>query len=112
MKFEYLFRLEDQKGSAKNVVHHLYTNQFCCHQTPFFKKKSWKKNSLLFNKNEPWFKKENFDFDLTMGSFDGAEACEIEQIYFLDISTKEFSDNKFSLCRYDELSCFQYLSGS
>lgn len=70
-----------------------------------------KKFSTIQQK-EPWFKKENFDFDLTMGSFDGAEACEIEQIYFLDISTKEFSDNKFSLCRYDELSCFQYLSGS
>ena len=27
--------------------------------------------SLLFNKNEVWVEKDNPDFDITMGSFDG-----------------------------------------
>ena len=27
--------------------------------------------SLLFNKNEAWVEKDNPDFDVTMGSFDG-----------------------------------------
>ena len=32
--------------------------------------------SLLFHNNEPWIKKDsNDDFDVTMGSYDGAEVC-------------------------------------
>ena len=35
------------------------------------------RKSLLFNKNEVWVKKDNPDFDVIMGSFDGAEVCEL-----------------------------------
>ena len=31
------------------------------------------RKSLLFNKHEIWVKKDNSSFDVTMGSFDGAE---------------------------------------
>ena len=55
------------------------------------------RKSLLFNKNEVWVKKDNPDFDVTMGSFDGAEVCELVGFYLLDILRKEFNDNKIGL---------------
>ena len=42
------------------------------------------RKSLLFSKHEIWVKKDNSSFDVTMGSFDGAEICEIVGIYLLD----------------------------
>lgn len=41
------------------------------------------KKSLLFNNDEPWFKRSNSHFDVTMGSFDGAETCELVGLYLL-----------------------------
>ena len=58
-----------------------------------------------------WVKKYNSDFDVTMGSYDGAEVCELVGHYILDILTKEFGHNMIGVYRDDELSCFQNLSG-
>ena len=33
--------------------------------------------ALLFNKNDVWVKKDNLDFNVIMGSYDGAEVCEL-----------------------------------
>ena len=41
------------------------------------------KKSLLYNKQTPWCKNTNADFDVTMGSFDGAETCELLGLYRL-----------------------------
>ena len=41
------------------------------------------KRSLLYYKGSPWVKKENADFDVGMGSFDGAECCDIVGMYLL-----------------------------
>ena len=35
------------------------------------------RKSLLFNGQHVWIKKEGGLFDVTMGAFDGAEACEV-----------------------------------
>ena len=59
--------------------------------------------SLLFNKNKALVKKENPDFDATMGSSDGAEVCELVGLYPLDILKKVFSDSKTALYREDGL---------
>ena len=42
------------------------------------------KGTLLYNKGQPWCKKNppNF-FDVTMGSYDGAETCELVGLYIL-----------------------------
>lgn len=40
------------------------------------------KKTLLFNNSKPWSKKTG-PFDITMGSFDGAEACELVVCYLL-----------------------------
>ena len=44
------------------------------------------RKSLLYNNHEPWKKKETDScFDLTMGSYDGAEVCELVGIYLLSL---------------------------
>ena len=57
-----------------------------------------------------WVKKDIPDFDVTMGSYDGAEVCHLVRLYILDILTKEFGHDKIGLYRDDGLGCFQYLS--
>ena len=43
------------------------------------------RKSLLFSKEGTWVKRdENPSFDITMGSFDGTEVCEIVGIYLLE----------------------------
>ena len=42
------------------------------------------KHSLLFNNGQPWEKKTSTTlFDVTMGSYDGAETCELVGYYLL-----------------------------
>ena len=41
------------------------------------------KNSLLYHKGEPWTKKGDKNFDVTMGSYDGAESCDIVGLFIL-----------------------------
>ena len=44
------------------------------------------RESLLFNNLDIWTKKEgNKDFDVTIGSFDGTEICELVGLYILYI---------------------------
>ena len=69
------------------------------------------RKALLFNTNDVWFKKDNPDFDVTMGSYGGAKVCELVGLYILDILTKEFGHNIIGLYRDDELGCFQNVSG-
>lgn len=42
-------------------------------------------------------KKSHLDFDITMGSFDGKEVCELVLLHLLDILRKVFGDNKLGL---------------
>ena len=41
------------------------------------------KKSLLFKDGQPWAKKGNTNFDVGMGSYDGAETCELVGLYIL-----------------------------
>ena len=51
------------------------------------------KKSLLYHQNTPWEKKNTSNvFDVTMGSYDGAEACELVGIYMLSLITSKFKD--------------------
>ena len=44
------------------------------------------RKSLLFNNTDIWIKKNgDSDFNVTMGSFDGAELCELVGLYILHI---------------------------
>ena len=50
--------------------------------------------ALLFDKDNIWVKKNNLEFDETLGSYDGAEVWESVGIYILDIFTKDFGYDK------------------
>ena len=64
------------------------------------------KRSLLFSENAPWEKKSSNDrFNVTMGSFDGAETCELVGCYILSRLTKKYG-NSISFYRDDGLSAF------
>ncbi len=51
------------------------------------------KRSLLYHQNSPWMKRnaEN-TFDVTMGSYDGAETCELIGLYMLSLIAPKFKD--------------------
>ena len=64
------------------------------------------KQSLLFSDDIPWEKKcSNNKFDVTMGSFDGAETCELVGCYILTLLSKKYGQN-IGLYRDDGLSAF------
>ena len=48
------------------------------------------RKSLLFTNNEIWVKKDNPHFDVIMGSFDGADVCELVGFYLLNVLKTEF----------------------
>ena len=62
------------------------------------------KKSLLYHPNSPWTKKNTNDmFDVTMGSYDGAETCELIGIYMLSLIASKFKD-EVGLYRDDGLA--------
>ena len=69
------------------------------------------RKSLLFDKDNVWVKKDNPEFDVTMGSYDGAELFELFGLYLVALLTKEFGKQNISLYRDDALSCFKNISG-
>ena len=62
------------------------------------------KQTLLYNQGEPWVKKDNL-FDITMGSYDGAECCELTVVYLLS-QLKNRYGNAVGLYRDDGLAVF------
>ena len=65
--------------------------------------------SLLFDRTSVSVKKDNSDFDVTIGSFDGAEVCEIVRLYLLNLLTNEFGKNNVGFYRDDGLIFPKYL---
>lgn len=62
------------------------------------------KKSLLFHKDQPWTKKESDNlFDVTMGSYDGAETCTLVGTYLLTLLPKQLKDS-IGLYRDDGLA--------
>ena len=49
------------------------------------------RQSFLFHNNEPWVKINSEDFDIPMGSYDGAECCELVGLYLLHCITQKSS---------------------
>ena len=70
------------------------------------------RKSLLFNNTDIWIKKYgDLDFDVTMGSFDGAELCELVGLYILHSLGEKYGKHGIGYYRDDELACFGYTSG-
>ena len=70
------------------------------------------RKSLLFTNTEHWVKKNgNQDFDVTMGSYDGAELCELVGLFILQTLSEKYGKNVSGLYRDDGLCCFRNVSG-
>ena len=66
----------------------------------------------MFHDNEPWIKKDsNGDFDVTMGSYDGAEVCELAGLFMLNKLLKRFDKDNTGLYRDNGLSVFKNNNG-
>ena len=61
------------------------------------------KRSLLYHQNSPWTKNTSNMFDVTMGSYDGAETCEMIGAYMLSLIASTFKD-QVGLYRDDGLA--------
>lgn len=70
------------------------------------------RKSLLYDKEIPWVKRTGSpDFDVTMGSFDGAEVCELVGLYLLNQIGTKFNKKNVGLYRDDGLAVFKGLNG-
>ena len=68
--------------------------------------------SLLFDKTFTCVKKENnFLFDVTMGSYDGAEICELVRLYLLNRLSTVIDKSSVSLYRDDGLAAINNTNG-
>ena len=66
------------------------------------------KQSLLFKDGIAWMKKDSDGmFDVTMGSYDGAETCELVGAYLLCQLANEINRNQIGLYRDDGLAAFR-----
>ncbi len=58
------------------------------------------RKSVLFNDGKPWTKKDsNSLFDVTMGSHDGAEICELVGLFILNKLGQKFGKENIGLYR-------------
>ena len=69
------------------------------------------RKSFLFESGNIWIKKNEPDFDVATGSYDGAEICELVGLYILHLLEKEFGAGCFGLYRDDGLGYLKNLSG-
>jgi len=63
--------------------------------------------SLLFSNSDAWIKNSDDLFDVTMGSFDGAEVCELVGLYLLDKLSLLTGKGSTGLYRDDGLSAIR-----
>ena len=55
------------------------------------------RKSFLFESGNIWIKNDEPDFDVAMGSYDGAEICELVGLYVFHLLEKEFGSDRFGL---------------
>jgi hypothetical protein len=68
--------------------------------------------SFLFSNNDTWIKQNSKSlFDVTMGSYDGAEICDLVGLYMLNVRTNEFGKKRVGLYRDDGLVLIKGKSG-
>ena len=68
--------------------------------------------SRLFDNETAWTKKNHSNmFDVTMGSFDGAEVCELIGLFLLDNFSEKYGKNNVGLYRDDGLVLLKNASG-
>ena len=70
------------------------------------------RKSILFHYRSPRVKKDNDDlFDVTMGSFDGAEVCKLIGLSILNDLANKYWTNNIGLYGNDGLAIFKNTTG-
>ena len=70
------------------------------------------RRSILLHNGSPWVKKDNDDkFGVTMGSFDGAEVCELVGLFILNDLDNKYGTNNIGLYRDDGIAIFKNITG-
>ena len=69
------------------------------------------RKSLLFANGNAWIKRDNELFDVTMGSYDGAEVCELVGLFLLHQMREKFPLLNFGLYRDDGMGSYANLPG-
>ena len=70
------------------------------------------RKSLLFDNKTAWTKKNHSSmFDVTMGSFDGAEVCELIGLFLLNNLSEKYGKNDVELYRDEGLVLLRNASG-
>ena len=68
---------------------------------------------LLFDSNNIWIKKDGDpNFDVTMGSYDGAEICKLVRLYILHVLGENYGKDKIGLYHDDGVTYFGNINGS
>ena len=68
------------------------------------------RRSFLFENGEPWVKQNNSNFDVTEGSYDGAEVCELVGLFLLDKLKNIVNNGSVGCYRDDGLAVVRNLS--
>ena len=55
------------------------------------------RKSVLHKEGKPWIKKQSNNFDATMGSYDGAEVCELIGIFLLSLIGNKYNPSNIGL---------------
>ena len=70
------------------------------------------RKSLSFNGNKPWVKRNNNSlFDVAMGSYDGAEVCDLVGLFVLNTLAEKFEKDNIGLQRDDGLAVIKGTCG-
>ena len=70
------------------------------------------RKSILLHNGSPWVKKDSGGmFDVTMGSFQGAEVCELVGLFILNDLANNYGTNNIGLYRDDGLAIFKNTTG-
>ena len=69
------------------------------------------RKSILFSDDSTWIKKNNSEFDVTMGSYDGAEICELVGLFLLHELSTIIPKDLTGLYRDDGLAILRNSSG-
>ena len=69
--------------------------------------------SLLYSGTDMWIKKDgDKDFDVTIGTFNGAGTCEVVGLYILHKLSEKYGKERIGQYRDDGLACVDNTSGS
>ena len=68
------------------------------------------RKSLLYYNDEPWVKKGESNFDVSMDAYDGAEVCELIGIFILPLLSKHINENHIGLYRDESLAILKNTS--